>query len=388
MDFARPRPGFSPSGPILAGARGPDRAGFRGRGAVANPTGRFEKFQRSAVDDGWLRAEDEADPAHENGGQVRTTVTPDASRKVIARNTSPDIPFDRSINVYRGCEHGCVYCYARPSHAYLGLSPGLDFETRLFAKHDAATLLADELRKPGYKPAPISLGSNTDCYQPVERRLAITRSVLGVLSDTNHPVTIVTKSDLVTRDIDLLADMATRRLVHVYISLTTLDPRLARAMEPRASTPAKRLSAIGRLAAAGIPTGVMTAPVIPALTDHEIESLLDAASAAGAETAGYVLLRLPHEIKDLFSEWLGVHAPNRAERVLSLVREARGGRLNDPRFGSRMRGDGPYAELIRRRHEAACRRFGLNRPDRHGDRRLDTSSFRPPSADTRQLALF
>jgi len=354
----------------------PDRP-LKGRGAISNRSGRFEPHGRVAVDDGWAgggadaaAAEDALAPAR------RTVVTLDASRTVIARNQSPDIPFDRSINPYRGCEHGCVYCFARPTHAYLGLSPGLDFETRLFAKPDAARLLEAELARPAYRPAVIALGTNTDPYQPVERRMGITRQVLEVLARARHPVAIVTKSDLVVRDLDILAPMAAAGLARVMVSVTTLDPTLARRMEPRAPRPALRLAAIRRLAGAGVPTGVMAAPMIPGLNDDGLEAVLEASAAAGAASAGYVLLRLPLEIKDLFAEWLATHYPDRAARVLSLVRQTRGGRLYDSAWRARMHGQGPVADLLKRRFALACKRHGLNR----GDWTLDTTRFRRPSA--------
>ncbi len=356
----------------------------KGRGAVTNRAGRFEPTTTEAVDDGWERPEDEELPP------LRTSVTVDSTRTIIARNQSPDIGFDRSINPYRGCEHGCVYCFARPTHAFLGMSPGLDFETKLFVKPEAAKLLTAELAKPSYRPAVIAMGTNTDPYQPLERSRRITRQILEVLSDCNHPVGIVTKSALVIRDIDILAPMAAKRLARVALSVTTLDRELARTLEPRASTPAKRLDAIRALAAAGIPTSVMVAPIIPALTDAEMESILEAAKAAGAGGAGYVLLRLPLEIKDLFTEWLDAHAPGKAKRVLDLVRSVRDGRLNDPNFGSRMRGQGPYAELINQRFHLATRRLGLE----SRDWRYDTSLFKRPAkpivmpkADDRQMTL-
>ena len=350
----------------------------KGRGATFNPPNRFERTAAEPFDDGWgtmERAEGEA-PA------VRTEVLPDASRSVIARNASPDIPFDQSINPYRGCEHGCIYCYARPSHAYLGLSPGLDFETRLFAKHDAAALLEKELLRPGYRCSTIALGANTDPYQPVERRLGITRGILEVLARCRHPVGIVTKSAAVTRDLDLLGDLAADGLARVFLSITTLEPDLARRMEPRAAAPHRRLEAVRALSAAGVPVGVMMAPIIPGLNDAEIEAVLGAAADAGAEQAGYVLLRLPHEIKDLFQGWLEEHAPLRAGRILALVRACRDGRLNDSQFGRRKVGVGPYAQMIARRFELAARRTGLDR------RRspLRTDLFRPP-ADAAQLSL-
>ena len=308
---------------------------------------------------------------------------PDHARSIIASNDSPDIPFDLSINPYRGCEHGCVYCYARPSHGHLGLSAGLDFETKIFVKHEAAALLKRELARPGYVCKPISLGANTDPYQPLERRLRITRQVLEVLAEARHPVGIVTKSALVTRDLDLLAPMARDGLARVYVSVTTLDGEIARTLEPRASAPHRRLAAIRALAEAGITAGVMVAPIIPGLTDHEIEPILDAAAAAGAVSAGYVLLRLPHEVKDLMAAWLETHRPLRAAHILSLVRQCRDGRLNDPGFGSRMRGAGPFAELIRQRFHKASRRHGFDR--RQMPQRTDL--FRPPRTDG-QLDLF
>ncbi|MEE9140536.1 MAG: PA0069 family radical SAM protein, partial [Alphaproteobacteria bacterium] len=312
----------------------------KGRGAVSNAAGRFEPFQREAVDDGWGDGDDDdawAPPP------LATTVTTDHSRSIIATNESPDVPFERSINPYRGCEHGCVYCFARPSHSYLGLSPGLDFESRLFAKPDAAMLLEGELRRPGTQARVIAIGTNTDPYQPVERRLRITRGLLEVLSAFRHPVSIVTKSALIARDLDILAPMAERGLVSAMVSVTTLERGLARRMEPRAATPGRRLETIRALSEAGVPVGVMAAPMIPGLNDHELERILERAAEAGAAAAGYLLLRLPFEIKDLFREWLEAHVPAKAPRVLALVREVRGGRLNDPRFGARMRGTGPYA---------------------------------------------
>ncbi len=356
----------------------PDRP-VKGRGAVSNRAGRYEPALRERVADGWADGRHEEDDA-----PPRTTLTRDTSRTIIARNSSPDVPFDRSINPYRGCEHGCVYCFARPTHAWLGLSPGLDFETKLLFKPEAAKLLEAELRRPGYRPAVMAMGTNTDPYQPVERRLRITRSVLEVLAAFNHPVGIVTKSALVTRDIDILAPMAAKRLARVYVSITTLDPALAARLEPRAPTPWRRLAAVKALAEAGVPVGVMVAPVIPALTDAEMERILEQAAAHGADSAGYVLLRLPLEIKELFEEWLQVHAPGKAARVLSLVRQTRQGALYDPRWGKRQTGTGPYAALIGRRFQLAVHRHGLNRRSWSFDHTL----FRPPAKTGDQLALF
>jgi len=350
----------------------------KGRGAVSNATARFECQKRERIDDGWGNTCHEEEPP-----KLKTTVTIDTSRTVIARNDSPDLGFDRSINPYRGCEHGCIYCYARPSHAFLGLSPGLDFEGRRIGKPTAPELLAEELAKPGYEAEPIALGSNTDPYQPIEREMRITRSILEVLRDFNHPLTITTKSALVLRDLDILGDMAERNLVQVGISVTTLDPALARAMEPRAPAPLRRLEAIRALSEAGVPTAVMAAPMIPALNDSELERILEAASEAGASSASYVLLRLPLEIKDLFDEWLKAHFPERARHVLSLVRATRGGRLNDSNFGSRFRGEGPYAELMRTRFKLARKRLGLERRNWS----LDCSRFKVPPRAGDQLEL-
>ncbi len=348
----------------------------RGRGARSNASGRFEAEQRERVDDGWDLEEDDT-------GAVQTRVITDATRSIIARNTSPDLSFDRSINPYRGCEHGCTYCFARPSHAYLGLSPGLDFESVLLAKPNAAALLDAELRKAAYTPAVMALGTNTDPYQPLERRMGITRSVLDVLARFNHPVGIVTKSNLIVRDLDILAPMAAKRLAKAAISITTLDPKLARAMEPRAPTPAKRLEAISRLADAGVPVAVMAAPIIPGLNDHEIEPILEAALDAGAGAAGYVLLRMPLEIKDLFREWLYDAVPGRADRVISLMRQMRGGRDYDPAWRARMTGGGPLADLLARRFALATKRLGLAKPGGG----LDCSQFTVPPETGDQLAL-
>ena len=358
---------------------GPTR--HKGRGAASNPAGRFESIRHVREDDGWAPEELLEPPA-----RPRTQVTLETARSIISRNDSPDLGFDQSINPYRGCEHGCVYCYARPSHGYLNLSAGLDFETKLFAKANAADLLRAELGKRGYVCSPINLGANTDPYQPIERRHAITRSVLEVLSETQHPATIVTKNALVERDIELLADMAKRRLVHVFVSVTTLDNRLSATLEPRASAPHRRLQAVATLNAAGVPCGVMVAPVIPFVTDQFMESILEQAAAAGARVAGYTVLRLPYEVKDLMREWLALHLPERAAHVMNVLREMRGGRDNDPAFGSRMRGQGAYADLLRQRFAVACRKFSLNRGREALD--LDVSRFVPPRPPSPQGELF
>ncbi|HWT09443.1 MAG TPA: PA0069 family radical SAM protein, partial [Roseomonas sp.] len=323
----------------------------KGRGAGLNPAVRFERSSREAFDDGWGTLE----AAFAELPPLPTTLTRDNAKSALAWNESPDIGFDRAVNPYRGCEHGCVYCYARPSHAYLGLSPGMDFETRLLFKPEVAALLEKELRKPGYDPKPIALGSNTDPYQPVERTLKLTRAVLDVLDRFNHPVTIVTKSAGVLRDLDILSGMAQRNLVRVCLSITTLDARLARIMEPRAASPERRLAAVRELAAAGIPAAVLAAPMIPAVNDAELESILERAAAAGATSAGYVLLRLPLEIKQLFEDWLARHMPDRAARVLSLVRQTRGGAMYDSRFGVRQKGTGAYADLLAQRFAVAAK---------------------------------
>lgn len=350
----------------------------RGRGARSNASGRYESDRRQAFDDGWDAPEDEVPPP------LRTELQVERARRILTRNDSPDIGFDRSINPYRGCEHGCVYCYARPAHAYMGLSPGHDFETRLFYKPEAARLLEAELSKPSYSCERVHIGGNTDPWQPAEKRLGITRQVLEVLDRFNHPLSAITKSHLITRDADILGRMAARGLASAFVSLTTLDRALARDMEPRAATPARRLDAIRVLSRAGVPVGVGFAPVIPGLNDHELEAVLEAAAEAGATSAMYVTLRLPLEIKDLFQEWLAEVRPDRARRVMSLVRQARGGRDYDPRWGSRMKGSGPVADLIGARFHAACRRLGLNQ-----DRRpADTSQFRVPPRPGDQLALF
>ncbi len=351
----------------------------RGRGSRLNPGDRFADWQRAAFDDGW--ADDVADePDH----GPATTLLLDKARSVIVRNASPDVPFAQSINPYKGCEHGCAYCFARPGHAYLGLSPGLDFETKIAWKPDAPAVLRRELAAPGYRCQPVALGINTDGWQPVERRLGLTRQLLAILAETRHPVSIVTKSALIERDIDLLADLARDGLVQVMFSVTTLDPRLARQLEPRAASPARRLAAMARLHDAGVPVGVLFAPLIPAINDHEMEKVLEAAQTAGAETAGYVLLRLPRELRALFEDWLVAHYPDRAGHVLSLLRQLRGGELNDSRFGHRMRGEGVFADLYSQRLRRCCERLGLNR----NRRQLVTTAFRPPGRDDGQLALF
>jgi DNA repair photolyase len=348
----------------------------RGRGAQSNASGRYEPVARVTFDDGWQNLEDL--PA------FKTTVTVDATRKIITRNDSPDISFDRSINPYRGCEHGCIYCFARPTHAYLGLSPGLDFESKLFVKPEAAKLLERELSAPGYVPRTIAIGTNTDPYQPIEREYQVMRRILEVLERFGHPVGFVTTSALVTRDIDILSRMASRRLAKVALSVTTLDPKLARVMEPRAATPARRLDALRQLTEAGISTSVMVAPVIPALNDSEIERILDAAAAVGVKEAGYVLLRLPLEVRDLFREWLMANFPDRYRHVFKLVRETRDGKDYDSSWGKRQTGTGPVAWMIGRRFEVACDKLGFNKVRT----KLTTEAFDPPRHGAEQLALF
>ena len=347
----------------------------RGRGARSNVSGRFESERREIVDDGW-----------ESGADLpafKTTLHQDSARRVISRNDSPDISFDQSINPYRGCEHGCTYCYARPTHCYLGHSAGLDFETQLYVKPNAAELLEAELAKPGYKPSTIALGTNTDPYQPIERQLGLTRQILEVLEAARHPVGIVTKSALVLRDADILSRMAKDGLAKVALSVTTLDRRLARSMEPRASTPGRRLEALRGLHAAGVRTAVMVAPIIPALNDHEIEGILEAASAAGVAEAGYVMLRLPLEIGQLFREWLATDYPERASRVMKLVQEMHDGRDYRSAFGLRQKGSGPYAGQVAMRFRLALKRHGLN----ECRERLRTDLFRKPAAKNGQLSL-
>lgn len=350
---------------------------YKGRASRSNASSRFEQRQREAFDDGWGVAPD-ADQ-----GAPRTQVRVEQARSIISRNTSPDVPFDQSLNPYRGCEHGCIYCYARPGHAWLGLSPGLDFETRLVAKRNAAQVLRAELARPGYRPRVLALGTSTDPYQPIERRWRLTRALLEVLWDCRHPVSITTKSAGILRDLDLLAPLAAHGLLRVFMSVGTLDADLARRLEPRASTASARLDAVARLSAAGVPVGVLVAPVIPALTDADIERIVAAAAAAGARDAHYVLLRLPGEVAGLFQEWLQAHVPDRAAHVLKLLREMRDGALNDGRFVHRMQGTGVHAALIAQRFHKACARHGLAARSI----RLDTTRFRAPGR-AHQYALF
>jgi DNA repair photolyase len=353
-----------------------DRERRRGRGTLSNASGRYEPLARVAFDDGWQGLEDLP--------PFKTTVTADTTRKIITRNDSPDISFDRSINPYRGCEHGCVYCFARPTHAYLGLSPGLDFESKLFMKPNAPELLERELSAPSYVPKLIAIGTNTDPYQPIERRYKIMRRILEVLDSAGHPVGIVTKSALVLRDLDILARMAKRDLVKVALSVTTLDPQLARTMEPRAATPPRRLDALRQLVKAGVPATAMVAPVIPALNDDEIERILEAVAAAGVRHAGYVLLRLPLEVRDLFREWLMTNFPDRYRHVFKLIRDMRGGKDYDSTFGQRQTGTGPIAWMIGRRFEVACEKLGFNA----AKHKITTEHFRPPRPGAKQLDLF
>jgi len=354
----------------------------KGRGAVSNAAGRFEPHARVAVDDGWTLGEDNT-----SSPKLRTEVTAERVKSPFARNTSPDIPFDRSLNPYRGCEHGCVYCYARPSHAYMNLSPGLDFESKLFAKTNLADALEAELRKPSYTPAPVMIGANTDAYQPIERDYRITREILEVLRAYRHPTMIVTKSHLITRDLDILSDMARDNLVSVAVSVTTLNATLARHMEPRAATPTRRLAAIRALSNAGVPTMVFAAPMIPTLTDVELEAILEAGRDYGASAASYILVRLPLEIKDLFGEWLAAHAPGKAQRILSLLSQSRGGQLYRSDFTTRMTGTGVHAQLLSQRFRLVCKKLGL-RPADPTQHSLNTKAFmRPPRAGD-QLGLF
>ncbi|MGN6512970.1 MAG: PA0069 family radical SAM protein [Lysobacteraceae bacterium] len=361
------------------------RAPLKGRGAASFVTGRFEQRIARGEDDGWgsVYADAFDEEGEPRAPALATTVTEERARSVISRNASPDVGFDQSVNPYRGCEHGCVYCFARPSHAYLDLSPGLDFETKLYAKTNVAERLREELAKPGYVPSPIALGINTDGYQPIERRYRITRAALEVLAETRHPVSFVTKSALIERDLDLLAPMAREGLVSVHFSITTLDNRLAARMEPRATAPHGKLRAMRALADAGVPVGVMVAPVVPALTDHELERILEAARDHGARSAGYVLLRLPHELKEVWREWLQLHYPGRAAHVMSLVRQMRGGKDYDSRFGVRSRGEGPFAQLLARRFARAHARLGFGRQPP-----LDTTKFVAPRKPSPQGELF
>lgn len=355
----------------------------RGRAAVSNRSSRFLKAAVEAIDDGWSGAEGEA-PDQDSPPKIKTALAVDSSRGVLSFNQSPDVPFDRSVNPFKGCEHGCIYCFARPGHAYLDLSPGLDFETRLFHKPDAPRLLAQALAKRGYQPATLAIGVSTDCYQPIERDLKTTRQLLELMLETRHPCSIITKSALIERDLDLLSALAEQNLVNVGISLTTLDKALARRMEPRATAPHRRLETISRLSEAGVPVYAMLAPLVPVLTDPEMETLLWAAKQHGAEAAGYILLRLPHEVAPLFREWLEAHYPGKAEHVMNRMRDCRGGRDYNSEFSQRMQGTGPFAELIKRRFELACERLELKprwRP-------LRTDLFRKPGADGAQMSLF
>jgi DNA repair photolyase len=352
-----------------------DKDRLHGRGARTNASGRYERFAYEAFDDGWTA--DEVRP-------LETIVTPELAKSIISTNQSPDVSFDQSINPYRGCEHGCIYCYARPNHAYVGLSPGIDFETKLFVKANAAELLEAEFSKPSYRPKTIMLGGVTDIYQPIERGYGVTRAILEVMERWRHPVSLITKSQLVMRDIDILARLAERGLAKAAISVTTLERRIARVMEPRAAAPHRRIEAIRALTQAGVPVTVMVAPIVPAINDSEIEAILEEAAKAGASAAGYVVLRLPLEIKDLFREWLHEHFPDRATRVMSIVRQMRNGRDYDPEWGKRQKGEGPYAKLIADRFTKALRRFGLDKPRLP----LDTTQFRRPLDAGAQPDLF
>ena len=352
---------------------------IKGRGALSQPPGRFDKLTQTLERDGWYEEEPPNKP--------ETTVLPETARTVISRNQSPDIHFSQSINPYRGCEHGCPYCYARPSHAYVGLSPGLDFETKLFYKADAASVLEKELSAPNYKCAPITLGANTDPYQPLEKSLKVTRSLLEVMLNYKHPVSVTTKGALVARDVDLLAALARDGLTRVMFSIPTLNNELKRVLEPRAASAAAKLKAMRVLAEAGVPVGVLVAPIIPVLTEHEIERVLEASREAGASLAGYTILRLPWEVKDLFREWLAQHFPDRAAHVMSIVRSMRGERDNDPSFGTRMHAEGPVAQLLRQRFQLASKRLGFPQERRGRDFSLPTNLFRPPLRTHPQLSL-
>jgi len=355
---------------------------YKGRAASSNMVSRFDPHTRESLDDGWGSLDEETPP-------LRTEVMLDASRSVINYIQSPDLPFDRTLNPYRGCEHGCIYCYARPTHAYLGMSPGLDFESRLLMKADAVALLKKELAHPKYQCKPIALGMNTDGYQPIEREYQLTRQIIQVLSEANHPFSLVTKSSLVERDIDLIAPMAAKRLASIYVSITTLDRQLARRLEPRAAAPERRFETLRKLSEAGIPTGVMVAPVIPALTDCDMEQILEKAHEAGARKAGYVFLRLPHELSDLFQEWLQQYFPLKAQHVMSIVRQSRGGKDYHSEFGQRMRGEGIFADLLAHRFKLSCHKLGMS-GERTG---FCTDLFSVPAAwqataNHPQLALF
>ena len=354
-------------------AKARDQA-HKGRGAALNLEGRFEQWQRAAFDDGWQTPADEDSEC----APLKTVITRETAKSIISENESPDIPFRYSVNPYRGCEHGCIYCFARPTHAYLGLSPGLDFETRIFAKINAPQLLRAELSKPSYRCDVISLGIITDAYQPCEREYTLTRQCLEIMNEFNQPVGLITKSALIERDLDILISMAKRNLVHVTISITTQDHHISRYLEPRTAAPARRMQTIKRLAEAGIPVGINVAPVIPFLTDHELENLLEMGRDMGATTAGYILLRLPWELKELFRNWLENHFPLKAAHVMSRVQQMRGGKDNDPEFGSRMVGQGIFAELLKQRFSKACTRLDLNNQGRRRIQRLDASQFRVP----------
>lgn len=355
----------------------PAAGAIKGRGTGMNPANRFAGHHSIAEDDGWWRDPDDVD-------SILTEVRPDPTRRLISRNASPDVPFSQSINPYKGCEHGCIYCFARPTHSYLDLSPGLDFETRLFYKADAARLLDAELRKPGYVCSPIALGANTDPYQPLEKRLGITRQILQTCLAFKQPVAIITKGSLIERDLDLLGEMAAQDLVQVMVSVTSLDAELKRTLEPRAASPAARLRVIRALHAAGVPVGVLVAPVIPVITEPQLEDILAACAEAGASSAGYVLLRLPHEVKDLFRDWLEQHRPGEAAHVMSLIQQSRGGKDYDSAWGRRMRGQGQFADLLAQRFALACRRLGLNRREL----KLNCRDFAPPARAGDQLSLF
>nr|WP_321982114.1 PA0069 family radical SAM protein [uncultured Cohaesibacter sp.] len=373
LEDADPFVGFQVDPDLHKGKR------IRGRGTRSNKTGRFEPYQTEPVDDGWSYPDGE-----EPLPPLRTEVQEEKARTIITRNDSPDIPFDRSINPYRGCEHGCIYCFARPTHAYMGLSPGLDFESKLFVKPDAANQLKKELSAPGYRPRPIAIGTNTDPYQPVEREYRLMPDILDVLEETGHPVAIVTKSALILRDLDKLKALNERNLVKVALSVTTMDNRLSRAMEPRAASPKRRLETISRLAEAGIPTSVMVAPVIPALNDNEVETILTAAYEAGAREAGTILLRLPNEVSPLFQDWLLHHYPDRYRHVMNVLRSMRGGKDYDSRMGQRMKGTGPFAELLHKRVDVVCRKLGYN----SRRTRLSLKHFAAPKRNEAQLSLF